>query len=117
MVPQLGCGVARAGHEDAVLIEYGHAHHVARVVVENGLGALSFNIPQNASRVTTASDDLVVADKAAAGEIPAQTTTIKTNATPLAKTRKKTKKRDEPFVLGKFAVGLLLGGRVVFVGR
>jgi len=39
------------------------------VVIEDGLGCLGFNIPQNAGGVTRRGDNLIILDESAAGQV------------------------------------------------
>ena len=70
MVPQFGGSITGAGYEDVVGIKNGNAHDITGVVIEDTFRALLLNIPQNASGVATTGHNLVVANEAAARQIP-----------------------------------------------
>jgi len=69
MVPKLGSGITTATDEVLLVLANAHGHNIASVVIKHRFGRSSFHIPENASTITTSSDDFVLLDKSAARKI------------------------------------------------
>jgi len=69
-IPHFGSGITSTRYE-TLLVPWsnGHTHHIANVIGEVPRSGARFDIPQNAAHVSRASNNLAVAEEAAAREI------------------------------------------------
>jgi len=68
-IPKFGSGITSTRNEMVLVRRNGNAHNITIVVREFGKLCSLFNIPQDASHVATASNDLAIVEEAAAGEV------------------------------------------------
>jgi len=66
-IPELTGGVARTGDKGVVV--HRNAHHITSVVVEDGLGSLGLDVPQDTSGITRRGQNLIILDETAARQV------------------------------------------------